>query len=221
MEKKHFTLLEFILILTAGGLLFICSSTIIANNLKIAKGEKCRASLGQLGAGIMAYTYDFDEVLPPSVIYSNPKKLGCLPQQFLTKLQYTERKTMRNGCPEYPQKVPKYANICGYAYNAYLGMVMHDGSIGNRKLWFKSFPVTKISQVKNPNKKIIMSDTYNYMWLGYFSGGKYNDWRHGNGSNFLNFDGTVKYHSRTFFKFDSNRWDKSNKKEIEKYLWPY
>lgn len=217
--KRYFTLTELIVVICC---LAVIAALVMGMSDQNPKTIACQASLAKISEGIQAYSFDFNEYLPQSINYSyDAKTMGQLPQQLLVNLKYVPVETMRDGCPDYPAGKPKSYKVCGYAYNAYLGRYNKDGELKDAtKMWYKNFPAARISQIKDPGKKFIMSDTVNYLWLAYISDANYNDWRHDNGSNFLYFDGQVKRHTKDEFKFDPAKWDKFDQSEIVNRLWP-
>ncbi len=217
--KKNFTFAELVVVLSCLSMLAVLALGMSDRNPKTIA---CQSALARISEGVQAYAFDFNEYLPQSVNYSyHGKNPGHLPQQWLVSLQYVPLETMRDGCPDYPVDKPKFYKICGYAYNAYLGRYNKDGELKDANpMWYKNFPATKISRLKDPAKKFLMSDTLNYLWLAYISDSVYNDWRHENGSNFLYFDGQVKRHGKDEFKFTPEAWDKLDRSEIAARLWP-
>ena len=128
---------------------------------------------------------------------------------------------MRDGCPAYPAKQPKYMKICGYAYNAYLGRYKKDGKPGDGpSCWYKNFPAQKLSRIQDPDIKFIMADTVNYLWLAYIAKDGKNDWRHESKTNFLHFDGSVEGLSEKDFSFTPGKECSFSQEEVAARLYP-
>lgn len=220
MIMKHlFTKNELVLVLCG---LSVMTVLTLGMSGRDAKSVACQASMAKIYEGVQAYAFDFNEYLPQSVNYSyDEKKMGHIPQQWLVSLQYVPLETMRDGCPVYPSGKPKYYQVCGYAYSAYLGRYNRQGELKDvTAMWYRNFPAAKMSQIKDPGKKFLMSDTLNYLWLAYISDSIYNDWRHETGSNFLYFDGQVRHHAKNEFNFNPSKWDKLDQGEISARLCP-
>lgn len=228
--KKNYTLPECILTVVIGVMLL--SMTILsAKQLSPAQiqATACSSSLRTIGQAISSYAADYKDYLPHSVNYSYPwaksypdsQKLGVLAQEWLVNLEYVPLKTMRDGCPTYPAKTPKYMKICGYAYNAYLGRYRKDGTLGDgSNVWLKNFPAQKLSSIQDPDIKFIMADTVNYLWLHCIAKDKINDWRHESKTNFLHFDGSVEGLSQKDFSFTPGKSYSNSPEETATRLYP-
>lgn len=229
-KKKNYTFSE--CILTAGAAIMVLSmAALSAKQMTSAQiqAAACSSSLQTIGQAIASYAADYKDDLPHSVNYSYPwakrypdsRNIGVLAQEWLVNLEYVPLKTMRDGCPAYPAKQPKYMKICGYAYNAYLGRYKKDGKPGDGpSCWYKNFPAQKLSRIQDPDIKFIMADTVNYLWLAYIAKDGKNDWRHESKTNFLHFDGSVEGLSEKDFSFTPGKECSFSQEEVAARLYP-
>lgn len=192
MKTKGFTLIELLIVIAIIVLLAGMLLPALSGAKKMAHRITCLNSQKQIASGFLFYANDYNGYLPASYNSTLPISVPML--QLMTSsvdsnaLGYFDSKFVKNGCPAYPSDVSKYWGLC-YIYNSYAGAYNSVNQIS----WFQKSSYTKISSIRNPSMKFMISDAHNYLFLALIHnpyGDDYIGWWHpGNSANFICMDG--------------------------------
>lgn len=205
---KIFTLIELLVVITIIMILTSMLLPVLKKAKENVKRISCANNQRTIGVAVNTYASDYNGWLPTSLDYSNSQGgvMFYYIREYLapsgTGVNYIlANKIVKDGCPSYPDSETKYWGFC-YNYNTYLGV--YDASGNQSSLgWYTPYPRTKLPNVRNPSGKIILSDTRNNLFLGYFSILNYMGWWHNVGQNFLFFDNHINWKAKKSFTFGS------------------
>lgn len=223
-SKKHFTLLELVIVIGVMLIGFSLSGFFISKAQRDAKAAKCAENLFRMGKATFKYVADHNGNLPYAGEGYDSWKMQLATYMGIKdptvkggkgKFAVYHCPADRNKMPSYMEKDPFYLGKMSYAANHYVIDVKHndrnkDGYETTRKLNSIDGPDTVILYAENHNRKNVIGSGLSLVWnrnrseFSYPNAAKkgYHNWQ----NNYLLLDGGVELYSYHFTTSPEDLW---------------